>query len=165
MHLLSATVAFRGDSLREVLWSDLLCTNIPMNDISLGAEVKVISPTWSSSLSLQTLPLFQALVILADNAKHNQEGRIDEHGAFRHRLVELCPIGALAALFFGVFHITKVPLPDFKPDFSYPGFGEYGRREWYEYYAFPTKNMTKAMSYDSMSIHVCIFCSMPNHIL
>jgi hypothetical protein len=40
---------------------------------------------------------------LAGNVKHNQTGRTDEYGAFRHRKVELCPVGALAFLFFAYF--------------------------------------------------------------
>jgi hypothetical protein len=41
MLLLSSTLAFRGDSARNVLWSDLFSTDIPMDDISLSAHVKV----------------------------------------------------------------------------------------------------------------------------
>ncbi|KAF5367837.1 hypothetical protein D9615_010577 [Tricholomella constricta] len=112
MLLVSSSIAFRGDSSRDLLWSDLFFVDVPMNDIHLGAEVK-------------------ALVILADNAKTNQDGRVDEHGAFRHRFVELCPQCVLS------------------PDFEDPGYGEYGRREWYEHYVFSTSSISKAMSYDN----------------
>lgn len=88
--------------------------------------------------------------MLADNAKHNQDGRIDEHGALRHRRVELCAIGGLAMLFFAHFHILAMPVPDFEPDFSTPGFGEYGRRDWYGYHVFWTKSLSEEMSYDSV---------------
>jgi hypothetical protein len=73
---------------------------------------------------------------LADNAKHNQTGRVDEHGAFRHRIPELCGVGALAMLFFGYFHILSKPAPNFAPDFVSPNCGQYGVRTWYEYHVF-----------------------------
>lgn len=56
--------------------------------------------------------LLQALTVLTDNAKNNQTGRIDETGAFWHCLVELCPVGALAMLFFAYFHIMDVHIMD-----------------------------------------------------
>ena len=87
---------------------------------------------------------------LADNAKHNQTGRVDEHGTMRHRTVELCSVGAIAMLFFGVFHIRKDAVPDFKPDFSHADYGEYGRRAWYDIAVFPSsKSLTTQMSYES----------------
>jgi hypothetical protein len=55
----------------------------------------------------------KALIIFADNAKHNQTGRTDEFDAFRHRFVELCPVGGLAFLFFAYFHILNVPIPSY----------------------------------------------------
>jgi hypothetical protein len=45
MLLMSSTLAFRGDSARNVLWSDLFSNDVPMDDIDLGAHVKV-SPTF-----------------------------------------------------------------------------------------------------------------------
>ncbi|KAF8260754.1 hypothetical protein EI94DRAFT_1706061 [Lactarius quietus] len=51
-------------------WSDLFVSEIPMN----GKKV---------------------LAALADNAKQNQQGHVDEHGALQHCLVELCPVGAI----------------------------------------------------------------------
>ena len=70
--------------------------------------------------------------ILVDNAKHNQTGRTDEHGAIRHRSVELCPIGGVAIFLWATFHLRNSPVPNFAPDFSDPTFGEFGRRDWYE---------------------------------
>jgi Centromere DNA-binding protein complex CBF3 subunit, domain 2 len=93
--------------------------------------------------------LLQALTILSDNAKHNQTGRTDEMGAFRHRLVQLCPVGALMMLFFTYFHILDAPIPDFRPDFDDPEAGEYGHRDWYGLYLFSGRATTTAMSYDS----------------
>ena len=78
----------------------------------------------------------QVLGILLDNAKHNQTGRTDEHGAIRHRHVELCPINAIAMLLWATFHLRQTPVPNFVPDFSDPKFGEYGRRDWYNHLLF-----------------------------
>jgi hypothetical protein len=91
----------------------------------------------------------QALVIFSDNAKHNQTGRTDEFGAFRHRFVELCPIGGVAFLFFAQFHVMGMPRPSFTPDFSDQQYGEWGRRDWYSIHAFWAKERTAAMSYES----------------
>jgi hypothetical protein len=41
MLLLSTTTAFRGDSSRRVLWSDLLGRKIPMMNISFDSELMV----------------------------------------------------------------------------------------------------------------------------
>jgi hypothetical protein len=40
MLLLSTTMAFRGDSERALLWSDLFSVDVPMNDISVGTRTK-----------------------------------------------------------------------------------------------------------------------------
>src|SRR5262245_52643368 len=90
--------------------------------------------------SCPSLLHWQAFAALADNAKHNQTGRVDEHGALRHRLPELCGVGALAMLFFAMFHILDHPLPDFSPDFAAQDCGQYGVRPWYQYHVFwPTR--------------------------
>jgi hypothetical protein len=51
MLLLYRMIAFRGDNLRNLLWSDLFSTNIPMDEISLGTEVKVCGPACMHILS------------------------------------------------------------------------------------------------------------------
>lgn len=89
------------------------------------------------------------LAVLADNAKTNQHGRVDEHGTLRHRLVELCPVGAVALYLYAYFHILCRPLPEFAPDFSSPKYGEFGHRPWYEVHLFWGEQPTKEMSYDS----------------
>jgi hypothetical protein len=86
MLLFSTSTAFRGESARILQWSDLFVSEIPMDDISSGFRVPV-------------------LAALADNAKHNKDGRVDEHGALCHRNVDLCPVGAIAMMFFS----CKVP--------------------------------------------------------
>ncbi|KAJ7745641.1 hypothetical protein B0H16DRAFT_1692867 [Mycena metata] len=82
MLLTSTSTAFRGDSSRSLLWSDMYCCDVPMNAKGRGEKIR-----------------FQS--------KYN--GSVDEHGAFRHLCVELCPIGALALLFFAHFHIINSP--------------------------------------------------------
>ena len=91
----------------------------------------------------------QVLTVLADNTKHNQHGRVDEHGAIRHRHVELCPVRAIALLFFTHFYILHRPLPDFAPDFMRKDCGEYGYREWYHHFIFYAGTPSKEMLYDS----------------
>lgn len=97
------------------------------------------------------------LAILSDHGKTNQNSRVDEHGALRHRRVELCCIGSLALWLFVLFHdaIGAEALPVFAPDFSpaakAEGFGVYGKRVWYGRYVFKpsTGNCEHQMSYSS----------------
>jgi hypothetical protein len=89
--------------------------------------------------------------MLADNAKHNQTGRTDEHGAFRHRFVELCPVGSVAFLLFSYHHVRDCPAPNFAPDYSDLEYGDWGKREWYGFHLFhPGKDPMTEMGYDSM---------------
>jgi len=41
MLLLSAATAFRGDSARRLLWSDMFVASVPMDDLGLGTVVPV----------------------------------------------------------------------------------------------------------------------------
>jgi hypothetical protein len=93
----------------------------------------------------------QVLASLADNAKHNQNGRVDENGANRHRQVEHCPVNSFSLNLFAHFHILRQELPDFTPDFDNTEYDEYGYREWYNY-------IKSEMSYDSMcnQSHLCV---------
>jgi len=93
--------------------------------------------------------MLQILAVLADNAKYNKDRQVDEHGALRHRNVNLCPVGALAIMFFTYFHIYSCPVPSFEPDFTNLAYGEYGHRSWYENYVFSGEKVNKPMSYDS----------------
>jgi hypothetical protein len=72
------------------------------------------------------------LGILLDNAKHNQTGQTDEHGAIRHRHPELCPVNGVGTLLWAIFHLLSLPIPNFIPDFSNPDYGEFGHCEWYK---------------------------------
>ncbi|KAJ7034210.1 hypothetical protein C8F04DRAFT_1234451 [Mycena alexandri] len=131
MLLTSTSTAFRGDSSRSLLWSDMYCCDVPINAKGRGEKIR-------------------ALTLIADSSKVNTTGRVDEHGAFRHLCVELCPIGALALLFFAHFHIINSPVPNFTIDFDNPEYGQYGRREWYELFTFSTsKDCKREMQYAS----------------
>lgn len=155
MLLLSTQTAFRGESARILLWSDLFPTSVPMDDIQLGMRVPVraLPLPLLPALQLTSLSPAQVFAALADNAKHNQMGRVDEHGALRHRVTELCGVGALAMLFFAHFHIMARPVPDFSPNFEGPDSGEYGHRPWYKYHVFYSTarggDPEQPMSYDS----------------
>lgn len=157
MLLFSATSAWRGQSLRQLLWSDLFLTKLQMDIFRPGFEVPV---HFFFSLIFDVLVNLQLKVLgcLADNAKTNQSGRVDEHGVIRHRIVELCPVGAIAMMFFAYFHIERHPVPDFAPTFDIPGFGEYGRRSWYENHVFFASNVTSEMTYQS-TLLLILFCS------
>jgi len=85
-------------------------------------------------------------MILADQAKTNGTGRVDEHGLFRHRYAELCGIGGLAFCLFSYFHIMGKMPPQFSPDFADRDYGEYGRRDWYRLFIFPGKDDVEKMS-------------------
>ncbi|THH17357.1 hypothetical protein EW146_g3440 [Bondarzewia mesenterica] len=130
MLLTSAAMVFRGDSARIVQWSDLFLSRLVLHDVSVGYEVPVLG-------------------ILADNAKHNKEGRVDEFGMIQHRIVEICPIGAVAFYLFTYFHVLSSAAPNFTPDFSNTNYGLYGRREWYEYYLFHASDIRREMSYEN----------------
>ena len=79
------------------------------------------------------------MICLTNQGKTNKTGRLDEHGAFRHRHVELCAVGAIAFHIFSYFHILQKPRPVFEPDFDDPKYGEFGHRPWYDLLLFPGK--------------------------
>ncbi|KAI9568775.1 hypothetical protein HD554DRAFT_2171918 [Boletus coccyginus] len=95
MLLFSLTTTFQGENSCILQWSDLFRTVVPLEQT---ANIKV-------------------LAVLADNAKHNQHGHVDEHGVIWHYHVELCPIGAVALLFFAHFHVLHHPPSNFTFDF------------------------------------------------
>ncbi|KAJ7108769.1 hypothetical protein C8R44DRAFT_884803 [Mycena epipterygia] len=94
MLLTSTSVAFRGDSSRALLWSDHFLSQVPI--LAKGLDAKI---------------------------PHTQNGRVEEYGAFRNRHVELCPVGAISALYFVWFHVLNYAVPNFAPDFSDPSYG------------------------------------------
>ncbi|KAF7330285.1 hypothetical protein MVEN_02466400 [Mycena venus] len=131
MLVASCSTALRGDSTRSILWSDMGSYDVPMLAKGPGQKVK-------------------ALLLRADQSKVNTNGRVDEHGAFRHINVALCPIGAIAFFFFSHFHIIEAPVPNFAPNYDNPNYGDYGHRQWYELFLFSsTKDCTKEMVYQT----------------
>lgn len=154
MLLVSAATAFRGEGCRMLEWSDLFPATVPLDQTN---EIQVCV------LSLRLMPIphsaTQVLAALADNAKHNQTGHVDEHGAIRHVHPELCPVGTLAFLFFAHFHILNCAPPDFSPNFSNKNYGEYGHRKWYDYHVFYTGSPTKEMTYESELSQTCLINS------
>ncbi|KAF8057163.1 hypothetical protein FPV67DRAFT_576935 [Lyophyllum atratum] len=75
MLLISTSTAFRGDNIRRLLLSDVFSRDVAM--VEMGPSTKLM-----------------AMVLMSNQGKTNTTGRIDNQGAFRHRVVELCPIGA-----------------------------------------------------------------------
>jgi hypothetical protein len=56
----------------------------------------------------------------------------------------------LGFCFSRTFHVINAAVPDFSIDFSDSGYGEYGRRLWYELYTFSTsKDCAREMQYAS----------------
>ncbi|KIJ32202.1 hypothetical protein M422DRAFT_265998 [Sphaerobolus stellatus SS14] len=133
----------------------------PQNKEWLGSSAVRPSNGWSE-LFHEELPnkeirndvTISGLFMLSYNLKHNQLGRLDEHGVIQHHCVELCPIGAIAMHFFALFHIQKISETNFEPDFSdnakKAGHGLYGRCAWYDYKVFFASAIDKEMSYDKM---------------
>ncbi|KAF8576231.1 hypothetical protein K439DRAFT_1397563, partial [Ramaria rubella] len=127
MHLMCTATAFRGDNARELGLSDLFLREVP--NVHAGYDVKIMS-----------------LRILCDNAKHNQSGKIEEQGMIRHRIPSLCAIGALGMHLFSLFHIAGQTMelePDFSPAAQEAGFGEFGRRAWYDYKTYFAANISQ----------------------
>lgn len=136
MLLLSTSMAFRGNNVCGVTWSDILVCQIPLVDIGLDytATVRPFCYQFPHKFIFYSA-INQALVIYSNQGKENTSGCIDEHGALRHRYPEHCGIGALALYFFSVFHICNLKVPDFSPDFSKGGI--IGFRSWYHLSLFP----------------------------
>ncbi|TFY74110.1 hypothetical protein EWM64_g9902, partial [Hericium alpestre] len=156
MLLVSVRTAFRGDSARMVQWSDLFISEVPLQEVRPDylLPVGVCMPLGFSPLSYVVCAhlgssLSQVLGVYSDNAKHNQQGHVDEFGMVRHRIVELCSIGATVLLFWAHFHVLKRPPPDFAPDFMDKNFGQFGRRDWYSCHLFYGTKVNKGMSYDN----------------
>ncbi len=54
-------------------------------------------------------------------------------------------------LFFAHFQILRKSPPSFVPDYSHPNAGQYGNRQWYNLYVFPsaTSEGDEPMTYNS----------------
>ena len=160
MLLFVTLTAFCGESACIFQWSDLFVSEIPMDDISPEFRVPVSFFTSSLELAILTACSSKVLAALADNAKYNKDGCVDEHGALCNQRVELCPVGALGMMFFAYFNIPCQPVPRYEPEFANPNYSEYGHCSWYECYVFSGEKTDKQMSYDSMcsspaALHQC----------
>lgn len=84
-------------------------------------------------------PCIAAMVIM-DQGKINQFGRIEYGGCIRHRDVELCLVGALALYLFGRFHIIGEVFPDMK-----------ARQNWYDTHLIDRKDPKREISYGAQA--------------
>ncbi|KAI0088513.1 hypothetical protein BDY19DRAFT_906536 [Irpex rosettiformis] len=132
MFLIVAQSAFRGESSRILLWSNCYQQVVPINDVCIGYTIPV-------------------LAMMSLNAKHNQHGRLDEHGVMRHLNVQVCAVGALAFLFWAMFHVMDFSSTEaeLQPDFTATDCGPFGLHEWYSYYVFFGNNRKVKMTYDN----------------
>ncbi|KAF5370934.1 hypothetical protein D9615_009780 [Tricholomella constricta] len=127
---------YRGDNLPRLQLSDISFRHIPMVDVGLDVQV-------------------MATIFHSNKGKTNDTGRIDDQGAFRHRIPELCAIGALAFHLFGHYHLINASPPNFVPDFACPGASEFGYRDWYTKLLFPGSNGNE-MTYENHNRRVNI---------
>lgn len=76
---------------------------------------------------------------------------MDEQAALRHRIPELCALGAVSFHLFSYFHILDKPPPDFTPKYSSET-DNIGTRSWYSFMLFPGNDSDSTeMSYESTS--------------
>lgn len=102
-------------------------------------------PAFCSIHRDHNIVILEALVFLSNQGKTNKTGRLDQQAAFRHRLPELCCVGALGFYLFSHFHV----LGNLPPDFS----GEIGSRSWYKIILFPgSGGDDEEMTYQSKSL-------------
>jgi hypothetical protein len=88
-----------------------------------------------------------ALVLVLNQGKTNQLGKMEISGCIRNKHVDLCPIGSVGLYFFYCFHVTKKPFPKFEKS-----------EDWYDLKLCPAKNDPKgSISYDTQlsSIKKC----------
>lgn len=85
----------RGDTRRNIEFADLFCMSTP-EETYAPCQRPVV-----------------AVVAVSRNGKTNRYGKIQYAAMFRHRLVHLCPIGAMAQWFFYRFHVLREQWPDF----------------------------------------------------
>ncbi|KAE8180059.1 hypothetical protein CF336_g9426 [Tilletia laevis] len=101
--LASVASAFRGDSLRQLEWSDLFLHYATVPGRGEDDTFKV-SRCRQRNAALLTPPYvhcllepnFQLLAFRADNSKTNQNGRLDEFAVARHSDPLRCAVAAIA---------------------------------------------------------------------
>ena len=90
---------------------------------------------------------------------------LTEHRALWNCLIELCPVSAIARLFFTLFHIVNHLWLNFAPDFCTASYSKYSYQEWYDHHIFARKEDFKGTrSYNSelasSPISIWIWCQM-----
>ncbi|KAE8179903.1 hypothetical protein CF336_g9476, partial [Tilletia laevis] len=117
MLLASVASAFRGDSLRQLEWSDLFLHNATVPGRGEDDTVKL-------------------LAFRADNSKTNQNGRLDEFAVARHSDPLRCAVAAIAMQALWSMQLGNVSRPPFEPNFKSNKHGKYGHKEWWEWVIF-----------------------------
>jgi hypothetical protein len=80
-----------------------------------------------------------ALVLVLNQGKTNQHGKLEISGCIRNKNVELCPVGAVGLYFLFCFHISHQPFPNFEKS-----------ENWYDLKLCPSKdNLKEALSYNT----------------
>jgi hypothetical protein len=77
-----------------------------------------------------------AAMVIMDQGKVNQFGRVEYGGFIRHRDVEVCAVGALAIYLFWRFHVVGEAFPDLRD-----------RRSWHDIHVLDGKDPKKEISY------------------
>ncbi|KAE8238895.1 hypothetical protein A4X13_0g8335 [Tilletia indica] len=130
MFLGAASLAFRGDSIRTLEWSDMFVREEVLPGRGEQQRLKL-------------------LAVRSDNSKVNAEGRVDEFGMARARDVRRCAVSALAFHSLFVFQLLDKVVPDFAPKFGDDKYGQWGRRDWWGLKMFPAEGDHEAMSYST----------------
>ena len=116
--LLGHALMARGESTRKIQFPDLF--SMPLKDEGPTNCV--------------------ATMVIMDQGKINQFGRIEYGGCIRHRDAELCPVGALALYLFWRFQCEGEPFPDMNR-----------REDWYDTHLVNGKDPKKEISYSSQA--------------
>ncbi|CAD6887701.1 unnamed protein product [Tilletia controversa] len=119
MLLTCLRVAFRGDSLRQLEWSDLFVHPAVVSARGDGAPIKL-----------------QLLALRADNSKTNQQGRLDKFALARHRDSLRCGVGSVAMQALWSLQLGNQERLFFEPNFSSQKHGKFGFREWWDWKIF-----------------------------
>ena len=115
--LLSHNVLFRGDSRRCLELADLFTL-----------ELKNKGPT-------RCCPL----ILIKDNGKTNQNGRVEYSGVVRHHNPLLCTVSHLSFYLFYRWSVAGEPVPQFQM-----------RQQWYDMYLIKGASVVKRISYDTL---------------
>ncbi|KAE8235566.1 hypothetical protein A4X13_0g9449, partial [Tilletia indica] len=120
-HLFGHAILARGETMRNAQLADLFILPLPNE----GAQP------------------CHGVVLIMNNGKTNQFGRLEYGGCMRYKEILECPHAALAIYLFERFHILGEPFPSFAR-----------REDWYDTqllkHTRPTKPLTYRSQYDNM---------------